>query len=245
MKLTENTVLITGGSSGIGLETARYLAQNGNTVIICGRSKDKLEQAKKRIPSLHTFQCDISVESECEKLFNWVKKSFPDCNVVINNAALVHKTNFLSDDQMINKAELEIRTNYLGPVTLTKLFVPMLEQIPDSKIIFISTGLVYAPKAAYPIYCSTKAALHSFVQTLRIQMKAGKVGIVEVFMPAVDTPFHEGNPPKIAITAEKAVDEMMEGLRKEEAEIKVAGAKLIYRISRIALSFALKKINEV
>lgn len=245
MKLKENTILITGGSSGIGLETAGYLVQNGNTVIICGRSQEKLESAKKKIPALHTFQCDISVISECEKLFNWVKKSFPNCNVLINNAAVVHKTNFLSDDQMIDKAELEIRTNYLSPITLTKLFLPMLEQIPDSKIIYISTGLVYAPKAAYPIYCSTKAALHSFVQTLRIQQKSGKVGIVEVFMPAVDTPFHEGNPPKIAITTEKAVEEMMEGLKKDDAEIRVAGAQLIYRISRIAPSFALKKINEV
>jgi uncharacterized oxidoreductase len=245
MKLKGNTILITGGSSGIGLETAKYLANNGNTIIICGRSKEKLESAKKLIPSLHTYQCDISSISECERLFNYIKKSFPECNILINNAAIVNKTNFLSDGEILAKAELEMKTNYLGPIALTKLFIPMLEQNPNSKIIYITTGLVYSPKAVYPIYCSTKAALHSFIQTLRIQMKDCKVRIIEVLMPAVDTPFHDGNPPKIAITTEKAVKEMIIGLEKGDTEIKVAGIKLLYLISRLAPSFALKKINDI
>ncbi len=243
MKLHGNTILITGGSSGIGLELAKVLAKD-NTVLICGRSSEKLEVARSLIPSLHIFQCDLSKRSECDRLYQWVNKSFPQCNILINNAAVVHKTNFLTDEQIINKAELEVHTNYLGPVILTKLFMPILEDKENSKIIFITTGLVYAPKTAYPIYCSTKAALHSFVQTLRIQMATSNIQIIEVQMPATDTPFHEGNPPNIAIPVDKAVMEMMVGLDKGRAEIKVAGVKLLYRLSRIAPSFALKKINQ-
>jgi uncharacterized oxidoreductase len=245
MKLEGNTILITGGSSGIGLKAAEYFVKKGNTVIICGRVLEKLESAKKRIPSLHILQCDISIESECKRLFNWIKESFPDCNVLINNAAVVHKTNFLSDDQIIAKAELEIKTNYFAPIILSKLFIPMLERAPNSGIIYITTGLVYSPKAAYPIYCSTKAGLHSFIQTLRIQMKVSPLKITEVVMPAVDTPFHDGSPPKIAITVDKAMEGMINGLKKEDTEIRVGGAKLIYRLSRLAPSFTLKKINEM
>lgn len=245
MKLTGNTVLITGGSTGIGFEIARQLVNQNNKVIICSRSIEKLEAAKRMIPSLHTFQCDISDKSECEKLFNWINSSFPECNILINNAAIVHKTNFQSDEQIISKAELEMQTNYFGPLRLTKLFLPSLEKKENASIIYITTGLVYAPKAAYPIYCTTKAALHSFIQTLRLQLKSANIKITEVLMPAVDTPFHDGNPPKIAISASKAVQEMITGLIKDKMEIKVAGAKIIYLLSRIAPSLAFKKINEL
>jgi uncharacterized oxidoreductase len=245
MKLKGNTVLITGGSSGIGLEIAKNLVNNGNTVIICGRSLEKLESAKKVSPSLNIFQCDISVKIECDRLFKFINASFPECNILINNAAVVHKTSFLSDEQMVSKTELEIHTNYLAPVILTKLFLPLLELNTGSKVIYITTGLVYAPKAAYPVYCSTKAALHSFIQTLRVQLKSRNVDIIEVLMPAVDTPFHKGNPPKIAITANKAVQEMFIGLIKGRKEIRIAGVRLIYRISRIAPSLAFRLINKI
>jgi len=245
MKLTGNTVLITGGSTGIGFEIARQLVNQNNKVIICSRSIEKLEAAKRMIPSLNIFQCDISDKSECEKLFNWINNSFPECNILINNAAIVHKTNFQSDEQIISKAELEMQTNYFGPLRLTKLFLPFFEKKENASIIYITTGLVYAPKAVYPVYCSTKAALHSFIQTLRLQLKSANIKITEVLMPAVDTPFHGGNPPKIAISASKAVQEMIAGLIKDKMEIKVAGAKIIYLLSRITPSLAFKKINEL
>lgn len=245
MELKGNTVLVTGGSSGIGLEIARYFVNNENKVIICGRSLAKLESAKKSIPELEIFRCDISLVEDCSALFIWMTRTFPKLNVLINNAAIIHRSTFSSDDQILRKAEQEIRTNYLGPIILTKLFIPLIEKNDNPKIIYITTGLVYAPKAAYPIYSSTKAGLHSFVQTLRFQLKATNMGIIEVLMSAVDTPFHEGNPPKISITAEKAVKEMMTGLKRGTEEIKIGGVKLLYLLSRIAPSFAFKKINQL
>lgn len=245
MELQGNTVLITGGSSGIGFEISRYLVNKGNRVIICGRSLEKLQSAKKMIPSLEIFQCDISIEDSCRDLFTFVNQSFPKCNILINNAAIVHRSNFSSDEDILQKAYSEIRTNYIGPIMLTKLFQPLLEKNLNPSIIYITTGLVYSPKAAYPVYSSTKAALHSFVQTLRIQLITTNIRIVEVLMSAVDTPFHKGNPPKISITSEKAVSEMMRGLEKRKQEIKIGGVKILYLISRIAPSFALRKINKL
>jgi uncharacterized oxidoreductase len=244
MKLLDNTVFITGGSSGIGLEIARNLIES-NKVIICGRSQEKLDAAREIFPKLITYQCDISKLEECERLANWIKEKHPNTNILLNNAAIVNKTSFRDDKDIISKAIQETNTNFLASVILSKLFLPIIEKNPRPSIIFISTGLVYVPRAVYPIYNATKAAMHSFAQTIRIQLSNTNIKIIEVLMPAVDTPFHDGDVPKIAISSEAAVKEMLAKLAKGEEEAKIAGANLLYRISRIAPGFALKKINSV
>jgi len=243
MKLIDRTILITGGSSGIGLEMASILAQKGNQVIICSRSIEKLEKAVQLIPGLEAFQCDLSNSGERKQLVHRMMKQYPECNLLINNAAIVHQTDFFSDQDMIEKANLEIETNFIAPVELTKMFSPHLQKNPDSAIIFITTGLVYSPKAIYPIYCATKSALHSFIQTLRWQIKSIPIDIYEVLMPAVDTPFHKGNPPKMAIPTDKAVGEMIDKLEKNQKNIRIGPVGVLYYLSRIAPDFAMKKVN--
>ena len=245
MAFQNNTVLITGGSSGIGLQLAKLLTEKNNQVIICGRSEDKLAKAKKLVPGLITFACDISVKIECFKLAAFVKEHYPECNVLINNAAIVHLTSFYEDEQMVDRAELEIGTNLTAPVMLSKIFIPIIEKNPAPKIINITSGLAYIPRAVYPVYNATKAALHSFTQVLRMQLKERNIGITEVMFPAVDTPWHKGNPPAIAISVEKAVNEMIEKLEKGEMEIKVGKVKLLYILSRLAPRFATKKMNQL
>lgn len=242
MKLTGNTIVITGGSSGIGLELAKVLIKKDNTVIICGRSQEKLDQAKILLPQLHTFQCDLSISDERKRFSDWIVKNHLGCNVLINNAAIVHKTNFFADQDIIEKAEMEVQTNFMAPLALTKLFTPLFQK-NRFKLIFITTGLVYAPKATYPVYCATKSALHSFIQTLRLQLNKEPLDIYEVLMPAVDTPFHKGKVPKIAISCEKAVDEMLVKLGKGQKEIKIGGVKILGLLSRIVPSLALKIVN--
>lgn len=110
MDLQNNTILITGGSSGIGLELARQLFDK-NTILICGRTLEKLERSKEEIPSLHLLQCDISKPEECEKLRNWIQTEHPECNMLVNNAAIVHRKNFFEDEEAIEHAELEIATS--------------------------------------------------------------------------------------------------------------------------------------
>jgi uncharacterized oxidoreductase len=235
--------LITGGSSGIGLELARRLVEKSNKVLICGRSLKKLEKAKMDHTGIDFLQCDLSKAEECRKLADWVIKNHPECNILINNAAIVHTDSFPDDEKALEKAELEIQTNLMAPIRLAKYFIPILEKNTNPQIINVTTGLVFAPKATYPFYNATKAALHSFTQVLRMQLENSTIEVSEIFFPAVDTPWHKGNPPKIAIGVEKAVDEMMKGIGKGNKEIKVGKAKLIYWISRIAPGFAFKKIN--
>ena len=245
MKLTKNKILITGGSSGIGFELAKRFLQSDNKVLICGRSDKNLELAKKELPDLEVFQCDLSKYQSCQELAQWIQNHHPDCNMLINNAALVHTADFLSDENILDKANLEFQTNTIAPITLAKLLMPVIKQNVNPVLINVTTGLVYSPKATYPFYCATKAALHSFTQGLRFQMNGSGIKIIEAMFPAVDTPWHNGNPPKIAISVEKAVSEMMRGLEKDKKEIYIGKVKLIRMISRIAPGFALRKINSL
>ncbi|MEN8193585.1 MAG: SDR family NAD(P)-dependent oxidoreductase [Bacteroidota bacterium] len=245
MKLLNKTVLITGGSSGIGLELSQQLLRRNNKVIICGRSKQKLLEAQKQLPELKIFQCDLSDKNQTADLADWIKEKHPELDVLINNAAIVHKTSFIEEENILEKVEQEIETNFLAPIRLIKLLYPILNKLNTSAIINITTGLIYAPRADYPFYNATKAALHSFTQTLRMQLNMTNIEVIEVMFPAVKTPWHKGNPPKIAISSQKAVVDMIQGLDKNKSEIRIARVKLLYTISRIAPKFALKKINSL
>lgn len=245
MDLSNSTILITGGSSGIGLELARRLLQQKNKVIICGRTPEKLKKAKRQFPSIHTIQCDLSEPDECFRLANRISENHADCNVLINNAATVHRDPFLSGEQIPQKAQTEINTNLLAPIILSKELLPVLTRNSDPAIINVTTGLVYAPKVLYPFYNATKAGLHSFTMVLREQVKEASVDVIEVQFPAVDTPWHHGSPPKIAITAQKAVDEMLKGIEKNRTEVRVGGVKILYLLSRLAPGIAFKKINSL
>jgi len=245
MKLKYSIVLITGGSSGIGFELAKVLTNNGNKVIICGKSNEKLLAAKKMIPELITYQCDLSDSQECTDFAKRIIENHPDLNILINNAAIVNKIDFITEKKAIELAENEYQTNLIAPIRLIKLLYSTISTKESSAIINITTGLIYAPRFIYPFYNSSKSALHSFTQTLRIRLKDENTKVIEVMFPAVDTTWHRGTPPKIAISTDKAVSEMINGLEKGKSEIRVGGAKILYLMSRLAPSFALKKVNEI
>lgn len=240
--LKGNTILITGGSSGVGLELAARLSRTDNQVLICGRSAEKLQAAQEQIPGLHTFCCDLALASGRLQLYNYVLEKHPQCNVLINNAAIVHRISFAGEEHAFGRAEEEFAVNLLAPIHLCKLFLPLLQQ-NKGHIINISTGLIYAPRATYPFYNATKAALHAFTQVLRIQVPS--IRISEVMLPVVDTPWHGGQAPASAISAQKAVSALLRGLRSGGAEIRVGKVKLLYFISRIWPALAIRIINRL
>ncbi len=245
MNLKNNTVLITGGSSGIGLELSKVLTQRGNSVIICGRSNEKLIAAKKLLPEITTYQCDLADAKKSDDFAEIIKKNHPDLNILINNAAIVNKIDFIKAEDAIELAEIEYNTNLIAPIRLIKQLYNTISVNDSPSIINITTGLIYAPRVLYPFYNSSKSALHSFTQTLRIRLKDEKTKIVEVMFPAVNTPWHKGNPPGIAISTEIAVREMIKGLEDGKPEIRIGGAKLLYFVSRLSPNFALKKVNQI
>jgi uncharacterized oxidoreductase len=245
MEISNSTIVITGGSSGIGLEMCKRFMDKGNVVITCSRSLDKLKKAQQQLPDLIVYQCDIADENQCGDFVKWIQINYPKVNVLINNAAISSNINFANDDFVLEKLQDEMATNLIAPIRLIKLLYPALIKNNSAKIINITTGLVYVPRVNYTFYNASKAALHSFTQVLREQLKKEKVQIIEVLFPAVDTPWHNGNPPKIAIRVEKAVSEMLKAISQDKLEIRIAKVKLLYLLSRIAPKLAFKKVNSL
>ena len=186
MNLTSNTILITGGGAGIGLALARQLAERGNRVIICGRSEMALLQAQAQVPGLLIRVCDITDQASRQAMVKWLNSEHPRLNMLFNNAGIQQRRLFIDADALAD-VEQEVATNFTAPVRLTGELLPLLKQQPSATIINVTSALAYAPIADLPVYCATKAAMHSFTLTLRHQLKATTVRVVELAPPIVDT----------------------------------------------------------
>lgn len=186
MNLTSNTILITGGGAGIGFALARQLAERGNRVIICGRSETALLHAQAQVPELLIRVCDITDPASREAMVNWLNSEHPQLNILVNNAGIQQRRLFSNADALAD-LEPEVATNFTAPVRLIGALLPLLKQQPSATIINVTSALAYAPIADLPVYCATKAAMHSFTLTLRHQLKATSVKVVELAPPIVDT----------------------------------------------------------
>ncbi|MEK3672767.1 MULTISPECIES: SDR family oxidoreductase [unclassified Paenibacillus] len=189
MKLTGNTILITGGGSGIGLAFAERFISGGNTVIITGRREQVLQDAKDKFPGLITRVSDLNIESERTALFDWVTANYPEVNVLVNNAGTQQRFNVLKADARNNWAYFnqEITTNLEAPLHLAMLFAPLFAAREAAAILNVTSGLAFTPFAIGPIYSATKAALHSFTMSLRLQLSDTSVEVIEIAPPAVNT----------------------------------------------------------
>lgn len=189
MKLSGNTVLITGGSAGIGLAFAERFMKAGNKVIVCGRRENVLQEAKQRFPELITRVSDIGKESDRVALFDWVTANYPEVNVLVNNAGIQQRFNVLKADAKSNWSYFnnEITTNIEAPFHLAMLFAPYFAAKEEAAILNVTSGLAFTPFAIAPIYSATKAALHSFTMSLRHQLSETSVEVIEVAPPAVNT----------------------------------------------------------
>jgi uncharacterized oxidoreductase len=186
MELSNNTVLVTGGASGIGLAIAERFLKAGSEVVICGRRAEKLQEAKVAHPEFHTRVCDLGRAPEREALAVWAVREFPRLNVLVNNAGIQRRVR-LADREAWDRTREEIAVNFDAPVHLSRLFIPHLGSQPRAAIINVTSGLSFSPIAAVPVYCATKAALHSFTLSLRHQLKDTPIRVIEIIPPAVDT----------------------------------------------------------
>ncbi|KOS03839.1 MULTISPECIES: SDR family oxidoreductase [Paenibacillus] len=189
MKLSGNTILITGGSSGIGLAFAERFIKAGNTVIVTGRREQVLQQANEKFPNLITRVSDLDSEPERIALFDWVTANYPEINVLVNNAGIQQRFNVLKTDAKHhwNDISKEITTNIEAPFHLSMLFAPYFATKEEATIINVTSGLAFTPFVIAPIYSATKAALHSFTISLRHQLSDTSVEVIEVAPPAVST----------------------------------------------------------
>lgn len=185
MHLTGNTILITGGGSGIGRALAEAFHTLGNEVIIAGRRKEVLDDAVAANPGMHAIMMDIDDHESIITSASTLKQSWPTLNVVIHNAGIMRLENLKSGD--ISVAEAEITTNLLGPIRLTAVLIEHLITQPRAAILTVSSGLAFVPLSLTPTYCATKAAIHSWTQSLRYQLRDTCVQVTEIIPPLVQT----------------------------------------------------------
>ncbi len=187
MKITGNTILITGGGSGIGRGLAEALHAEGNQVIIAGRRKQVLDQTTAANPGMKSMTLNIEDAASIREFAAQITKEYPSLNVVINNAGIMRIEKLLEQQGDTSDAEATITTNLLGPIRLTAALLPHFLKQPYAAIMTVSSGLAFVPLVPSPTYCATKAAIHSYTESLRHQLKDTRIEVVEIAPPYVQT----------------------------------------------------------
>ncbi|ADB35477.1 short-chain dehydrogenase/reductase SDR [Kribbella flavida DSM 17836] len=193
MKTTGNTIFITGGTSGIGLGLARELRDLGNTVIVSGRRKDLLDRIAAE-DGLGTVELDVAAPASIQAAYDTVTTRYPETNVLVTMAGIMRSED-LRDPGHLAAAEQTVAINLLGTIRAITAFTPFLLGRPDAAIVTVSSGLAFTPLAATPTYSATKAAVHSYTESLRFQLAGTGVQVIELVPPAVRTALLEGREP--------------------------------------------------
>ena len=183
MNLSGNTILITGGASGIGYGLTKRFIEEGNKVLICGRRQEVLQKVKAEFPSIDYFVCDLAIENERNHLVEWIKTNHSDLNVLVNNAGIQHWMN-VSEENFFEKAKQEIAINIEAPLHLTALF---LELNSLKTVLNVTSGLSFVPLIKTPVYSATKAFFHSFTLSLRALLESKNIEVIEIVPPALNT----------------------------------------------------------
>ena len=250
MKLENKTILITGGTSGMGLELARQLLERRNIVIITGRSQGKLESAKRALPGVHTFRSEVADPAAIATLHEDVLRQFPALDTLINNAGIMRVQKF-NQDEGLDDITREIEICFSGPVRMVKQFLPHLKTRQGALLVNVSSGAALIPFPISPVYSAAKAALHSFTESLRVQMKHTHVTVVELIPPGVETPLYQNEVfakemkmPKgmdVSVFAQKAIA----GIEAGKLEVRPGLANVLKVMSRVAPGFMLKQMGKM
>jgi len=230
MKMHSNTILITGGTSGIGKGLAEAFHQLGNQVIISGRREDRLRSICAANPGMRHFILDVTDLDSIRKTARKIIEEFPALNCVFNNSGMQRRHEFASGKPIDDLAMLaEIQTNLVGLIRMSAEFLPHLRKQPDATLLNVSSGLAFVPLAVFPVYCATKAAVHSFTLSLRHQLRDSKVKVIELIPPYVATELGGGvQAPAGALhqmPLETFIAETMKELTGDADEIAIGGAK--------------------
>jgi len=242
MNLTRSTVLITGGSDGIGFSLAERFMRQGNTVIVCGRQEQKLHEAQNQLPGLITRICDVTNEEDRKSLFKWVTTHHPEVNVLVNNAGILRRFELLETDATNDWHYYgkEITVNTEGPIHLSMMFAQYFSKKENGAIVNITSGLAFTPDPYAPIYSATKAAIHSFSVSLRHQLSETPVEVIEIAPPLVNT--GDFSPGTVAVPVTEFIDAVFAGLRQGKYEIGYESTENSFRMSRDEIDKTVKNI---
>jgi uncharacterized oxidoreductase len=244
MKLTGNTIFVTGGGSGIGRGLAEALHARGNEVIISGRRASALEETLKANPGMHSVELDITSPASIDSAARHLITRFPSLNVLINNAGIM-RLDDASDrvDDAVLVSTLE--TNLMGPVRMTSALIEHLKKQRSSTVINVTSGLAFVPLASTAVYSSSKAALHSYTMSLRHKLRHTTVRVLEIAPPWVQTDLLNSRNEPRAMPLPAFIEETMAALATDAEEVLVERVKLLRNNPGPAESAFVTKFNEM
>jgi uncharacterized oxidoreductase len=213
MKIRDNTILITGGGTGIGRGLAEAFHALGNRVIIASRRRQALDATTQANPGMASYVVDLQDPAATRAFAAQLTQDFPALNVLVNNSGIMRAENLLAQPEAMADMEAIVATNLLGPFRLTAALLPLLQRQPRSAIINVSSGLAFVPLAMTPTYCATKAALHSYTQSLRYQLKGSTTQVLELIPPYVATDLLGGAADPRAMPLDTFITEVMHILK--------------------------------
>ena len=237
MLLSNNTVLITGGASGIGLALAKALHAQGNTVIVCGRRKARLAELKHRLPNAVTYQCDLTDDASLDRFACTIMENHPGLNMLINNAGVQYNYSFAEESRHASVIKEEVSINFMAPMLLTDRLLPLLLQQTKAAIVNVTSALALAPKKSAPVYCATKSALHSFTQALRYQLDGTSVAVFELVPSLVDTDMTKGRGIG-KISPQSLANDALKAIATDKHDILIEKTKILYLLYWVFPSFA-------
>lgn len=224
MKTTNNTVLITGGSAGIGFEIARSLTEQGNHVIITGRNEERLNAAAAQLQNVTAIAFDVSKDEDVQRLADIIVKDFPQLNVLINNAGHAYAYDLKNEDQIYKYASEEIQVNYLSIINLNQKLLPVLSRNENAAIVNVSSIVAFVPSGNIATYGASKAALHSYTLSLRHSLAQNStVKVFELMPPLVNTAFSKEIGGENGIAPSVVASEFLKAFESNQYEIHVAG----------------------
>jgi uncharacterized oxidoreductase len=244
MILTGRTILITGGSAGIGLAFALKFLELGNTVIVTGRRQTVLDEVKAKYPNLYTIQGDVADTAQINALAAYAKVNFPKLDVLMNNAGIMVHRNLQAPAFDLDGLMTEVNINVGGVIRTTSAFIDILTANRGT-VINVSSGLAFVPLPSSPIYCATKAAVHSYTQSLRFQLEETGVEVIELMPPGVKTDLtaemaEEGS--VRLITTDELIKKSFAGLKAGKLEIRPGQSNQLALLRRLAPDFINKQL---
>jgi len=244
MKTTENTILITGGGSGIGYEIAKLFSASGNKVIITGRTEEKLLKAASSLQNTTAIVTDINSESDVNKLVAQLKSDFPKLNIVINNAGSAYAYDLVTPEvNAFEKARDEMNTNFLSVIRLTEKLLPVLKGQDEAAIVNVSSIVAFTPSVNISTYSASKAALHSYTQSLRLALDDTTVKVFELMPPLVNTEFSKEIGGENGIHPEVLATDLFDAFKENNFEIHTGQTADIYNLFLSSPESALLAMN--
>ncbi len=239
MKISGNTILITGGATGIGLGMTERFVKEGNKVIICGRRPDVLAEARQKFPSVLTKEVDLADEGQRIELFEWIAENHGELNVLINNAGIQQRLSIAEED-FYAKAKLEMAINIEAPIHLTALF-QKLEKL--TTVMNVTSGLAFVPMVSAPVYCATKSFLHSFNSSLFKLLGKRGIEVIEIIPPGLNTDLggkglHDNFPP-----VSEFVESIFQQLAEGKSKLTFGMSAMMVKASQEEMENAFNRMN--